>query len=72
MNIPFDNSYTLLPERFFAEQLPANVPEPQLILSNRDLAVKLSIDPDWLESPEGVEVLSGNAIPDGAQPMTAH
>ena len=69
MNIPFDNSYTLLPERFFAEQLPANVPEPQLILSNRDLAVKLSIDPDWLESPEGVEVLSGNAIPDGAQPI---
>jgi uncharacterized protein YdiU (UPF0061 family) len=27
------------------------------------------IDPDWLESETGVEVVAGNRIPDGAEPI---
>ena len=50
MNIPFDNTYAKLPERFFAKQEPAHVPEAKLIRFNRELAAKLSIDADWLES----------------------
>ena len=46
MNIPFDNTYAQLPERFFAKQEPARVPEPKLIRLNRELAAKLSIDTD--------------------------
>jgi uncharacterized protein YdiU (UPF0061 family) len=69
MNISFDNTYAKLPERFFANQAPAQVPEPKLIRLNHELAAKLSIDSDWLESAEGVAVLAGNAIPDGSQPI---
>jgi uncharacterized protein YdiU (UPF0061 family) len=45
------------------------VPEPRLIRVNLELATALSIDPDWLESPEGVATLAGNAVPEGAEPM---
>lgn len=69
MNIPFDNTYAQLPERFFAKQEPARVPAPQLIRLNRELAAKLSIDSDWLESPEGAAILAGNAIAEGSEPI---
>ena len=69
MNIPFDNTYAQLPERFFAKQEPACVPEPKLIRLNGALAARLSINTDWLESPDGVAMLAGNAIPEGAEPI---
>ena len=69
MNIPFDNTYAKLPERFFAKQEPVRVPEAKLIRCNRELAAKLAIDADWLESADGVAMLAGNAIPEGAEPI---
>ena len=69
MSIPFDNTYAQLPERFFVKQEPARVPEPSLIRLNRELAASLLIDVDWLESAEGVAMLAGNAIPEGAEPI---
>ena len=69
MNVPFDNTYAQLPERFFAKQEPAHVPDPTLIRLNHELAEKLSIDADWLKSPDGVAMLAGNAIPEGAEPI---
>ena len=69
MSISFDNTYAKLPERFFAKQEPARVPEAKLIRANRELAAKLSIDADWLESADGVAMLAGNTIPAGAEPL---
>src|SRR2546425_10644181 len=69
MNILFDNTYAQLPERFFAKQESARVPEPKLIRLNLGLAAKLSLDADWLKSPDGVAMLAGNAIPEGAEPI---
>ena len=69
MYIHFDNTYARLPERFFARQHPAPVPDPVLIRLNRGLAAELSIDPDWLLSPDGVAMLAGNAVPEGAEPL---
>ena len=69
MHILFDNTYAQLPGRFFAKQTPARVPEPKLIRLNLALAVQLSIDTDWLSSADGVAVLAGNAIPEGAEPI---
>ena len=67
--IRFDNTYAELPERFYIKQDPARVPAPKLIGINSKLAEELSIDPHWLESPEGVAMLAGNFIPDGAEPL---
>jgi uncharacterized protein YdiU (UPF0061 family) len=36
---------------------------------NAGLAVSLALDPEELASPEGVEVLAGNRVPEGASPI---
>jgi uncharacterized protein YdiU (UPF0061 family) len=36
---------------------------------NRELAVELGLDPDGLASPEGLAMLAGNAVPQGAEPL---
>ena len=70
-NIPFDNSYARLPDTFFSRQAPVPVSMPRLIASNAGLARQLGIDPDWLASQAGVEVVAGNAVPDGAEPLAS-
>lgn len=67
--IRFDNSYARLPERFFARVDPEPVREPRLIRLNRRLARELGLDPDRLASPEWVDALAGNRIPEGADPI---
>ncbi|CAD5293599.1 Protein adenylyltransferase SelO [Bosea sp. 62] len=64
--IAFDNSYARLPQRFYATVAPTPVAAPRLIRLNRPLALELGLDPDWLEGPEGVAMLSGNSVPAGA------
>ncbi len=69
MPFPFDNSYASLPEAFFAPANPSPVSDPAFIALNRELALDLRIDPDKLDSPEGLAYLAGNQVPDGAQPI---
>ncbi len=70
-HFPFTNSYVRLPDRFFARTPPTPVSGPRLIRLNRDLALRLGLDPDWLASPDGVAVLAGAAVPEGADPIAA-
>ena len=67
--IAFDNSYARLPERFFARLPPTQVAAPHLVQINRTLAETLGLDADALASPAGVDVLAGNQVPDGAEPL---
>ncbi|MDE0992633.1 MAG: YdiU family protein [Rhodospirillales bacterium] len=65
----FDNTYSRLPERFFARLDPTPVPKPNLIKVNRLLARYLDLDPDFLETPAGTNILAGNQVPEGAEPL---
>jgi uncharacterized protein YdiU (UPF0061 family) len=67
--INFDNSYARLPERFYQHQSPVPVTSPAHIRINHDLADMLGIDSEWLESTDGLQVLAGNAIPEGSDPI---
>lgn len=69
MNIRFDNTYAKLPERFFHAQSPLSVRAPGLIRVNHGLAEQLGISAEWLESEEGIKVLAGNSVPEGAEPI---
>jgi uncharacterized protein YdiU (UPF0061 family) len=69
VTIPFDNTYAKLPEPFYARVLPTPVSSPRLVKLNRDLALRLGLDPDGLISPDGVEILAGNRIPAQADPI---
>ncbi len=65
----FDNSYARLPERLFARVSPAPAPAPRLLQLNRPLAEALGLDPDGLMRPEGLDILSGNCIASGSDPI---
>lgn len=65
----FDNSYARLPQLFFTSLSPTPVRSPKLAILNHSLATSLGLDADELESDEGVAVLAGNRIPEGASPL---
>lgn len=65
----FDNSYARLPERLFARVSPAPAPAPRLLQFNRPLAEELGLDPDRLMRPEGLDILSGNRVASGSDPI---
>mgnify|MGYP006173350061 CR=1 FL=1 len=65
----FDNTYSKLPEHFFARLDPTPVQKPSLIKVNHLLARHLGLDPNFLETPAGTDVLVGNRVPEGAEPL---
>ena len=69
VHFPFQNTYAALPANFFARVAPTPVASPRLIKLNRPLAVHLGLDPERLSSPEGAEILAGQRVPDGADPI---
>src|SRR3712207_8989174 len=44
-------------------------PDPQLLVLNEALATELGLDPGALRTPEGIGLLTGTAVPDGAKPV---
>jgi len=44
-------------------------PDPRLLVLNEPLATELGLDPAWLRSPDGVQLLVGNLVPGGANPV---
>jgi uncharacterized protein YdiU (UPF0061 family) len=67
----FDNSYARLPERFYSRQSPVPVSEAGLIRVNHPLAEQLGFKPDWLESPQGLDFIAGNFVPEGTDPIAS-
>jgi uncharacterized protein YdiU (UPF0061 family) len=65
----FENSYARLPEAFYVRLNPVPVRTPKLVVFNVALAQFLGLNPDALNGNEGTAVLSGNRIPEGAEPL---
>jgi serine/tyrosine/threonine adenylyltransferase len=65
----FENSYARLPERFYVRVDPTPVAAPRLVTLNGELARKLGLDPEALASPQGVEILAGNRVAEGSEPL---
>jgi serine/tyrosine/threonine adenylyltransferase len=65
----FANTYVGLPERFYGRLNPTPVAAPRLVKLNVELARSLGLDPDALASAEGVEILAGNRIAEGSEPL---
>ena len=61
----------------FARDLPemallwqaAEAPDPRLLVLDDALAGELGLDPAWLRTPEGVRLLVGAEVPQGATPV---
>lgn len=65
----FENTYARLPERFYARLDPTPVATPHLVKVNVELARNLGLVPDALASARGVEILAGNCVAEGAEPL---
>jgi uncharacterized protein YdiU (UPF0061 family) len=65
----FDNSYAQLPEVFFKKVLPEKVPAPKVVLFNERLAENLGLHFGQATSIAIANLLSGNIIPEGAEPI---
>src|SRR5690349_22037586 len=65
----FNNTYARLPNRFFARLRPTPVAAPHLVRLNKELAWHLGLDPGTLAAPQGVEILAGNRVPEGGEPL---
>ncbi len=61
----------------FARELPelavpweaAPAPEPRLLAFNEPVATELGLDPEWLRSEDGLRLLVGTLVPEGARPV---
>ena len=69
IKIKLENTYLKLPEMFYSKQRPSHVPKPKLVTFNYSLVEKLGLDSQYLESSEGVDILSGNRILEGTTPI---
>ena len=47
----------------------AEPPDPRLLVLNQPLALELSLDPEWLRSVDGVQLLVGRGVPAGSTPV---
>ena len=65
----FDNSFALNLEDFFVycESEPSS--SPKLLKLNYNLAKELALKEDFLNSKEGLNILSGNTLPKGSNPI---
>ena len=46
-----------------------DAPAPELLVLNEPLAGELGLDAAWLRGPDGIRLLVGNAVPEGATPV---
>jgi uncharacterized protein YdiU (UPF0061 family) len=69
LTIPFDNSYARDLEGMYLPWQGAKASDPALVWLNEGLADDLGLDADTLRSPEGLAMLTGSAMPEGAEPL---
>jgi len=65
----FDNSFVRELPALYVPWQAAHAPDPELLVLDEQLAAELGVSPDELRSPEGVAVLVGNSVPEGAEPV---
>jgi protein adenylyltransferase len=67
--VTLDNSFARELAELAVPWQADEAPAPQLLVLNEQLAAGLGLDPDWLRSPDGLRLLVGTAVPDGATPV---
>lgn len=65
----FDNSYARLPQTFHRPARPAAARAPKLIRFNQALAAELGLDLDGADDERLAQLLGGQVIPVGAEPL---
>ncbi len=67
--LPLDNSYARELPDYCVRWQPESASHPSLVKANQALAEELGLAREFLESPQGLAICSGNNIPEGADPV---
>jgi uncharacterized protein YdiU (UPF0061 family) len=70
IQIPFDNTFCQLGDKFLQANTPQRVPSPKLIRFNEELANELGIEYDLGKPADLANVFSGNELVDGSSPLS--
>ncbi len=65
----FENSYARLPEHFYTRLSPETVNAPECVIVNHALGTVLGLSLDQATKAELAQIFSGNALPEGAEPI---
>jgi len=65
----FDNTYSRLPDRFFASAQPVRVQAPRVVILNHRLAEELGLDLGAISPDAAAALFAGQDLPDGSQPI---
>lgn len=70
-SLTFGQRFLELPPAFYRRVQPQALSQPYLVAANAPLCARLDILPDTLAQPAALELLSGNQLADGMQPIAA-
>ncbi|MHA7965097.1 protein adenylyltransferase SelO [Paenibacillus sp. CAU 1782] len=65
----WDNTYGKLPSFLYTRMEPAAVQNPAIAILNAPLAASMGLDAAKLGDEDGIAVLAGNVVPEGADPL---
>ena len=65
----FDNTYSRLPDSFFASAKPATAKAPRLAILNRRLADELGLELSDVSPEAAASLFAGQDLPNGSQPI---
>ena len=69
MSLIFKNSFNQLPKQFYSKIEPEKTNKPKKVLINNNLCNELNIDYNYLDTEEGINILSGNLIHKDSDPL---
>ncbi len=68
-SLRFDNSFVRELPSLYVPWQATPAPSPELVVLDEELAAELGASAAELRSPDGVAMLCGNAVPEGAEPV---
>ena len=71
IGLQWNNRFAQLGPDFFTPLAPRPLPEPYWVGRSTAVAHSLGLDPDWLDSPELLQALTGNRPLKGTQPLAS-
>ncbi|MBL8365576.1 MAG: YdiU family protein, partial [Comamonas sp.] len=69
--LTWNNSFAALGPAFFTRLPPRPVPAPYPVAQSPGTASLLGLDSTWLQSEDALRVFSGNALPQGGDPLAS-
>ena len=64
-----ESTYAELPKVFFSKLSPTPVSNPEILIFNEKLAGEIGLDLSGMSREERTQLLSGNLVPDGIEPL---